>query len=282
MGYTIESLKDINYSYDMAVGVKESDVDKANALIAAIESSRNQKCPQVGDIVNLTNAYGEYYERAHIEKKEGSELYICESPYTPFVDIYNELISTNTSGGAWLYIPSNLKLVGTQDKIFKSWGNMGACANGAFSFYAKVNVWEYVDGIHEFTTKDYDKWHLSIFEETSSQQAYKYILSKSGMKSCAFKTTEEYEKWKKTFRGIERENYNSKSKIVWAFKETSLCVPLEDYLKIENAVIDSELCNGVIQECKRIYEGSKVTTYLPYQNKRIVLPDTKPYMASNL
>lgn len=279
--YTLENLKALNGRYDYNHGLKESDVVNVNNWVELIEKSRCSTTPLVGDIVEFTNKYGNYYQNAHIDNIEGEELYICETPYVPFIMRSLEGVGycTSTSGGAWTYIPKKLKLIGTRKKLFKDWGSYGVCAEGAVTFYAEVNVWEYIDGNPEFTTKEFDKHYVSITKDRVHSTEYKYIIRKESLGQVAFRTDEEYKAWLKTFHGVEQTGYGGiNQRIVWTYKQSSRCVPLNEYQSITDAVIDSELCNGTIQECKRIYKGTSVETILPYQNNKINLLNTKRYM----
>ncbi|WCK57363.1 DUF4121 family protein (plasmid) [Aneurinibacillus sp. Ricciae_BoGa-3] len=277
--YRMETLKAINESYDYEHRVTQKDVDTVNQLVVLIEQSRSKTIPQVGDMVEFTDKYGEYYSHTHIETEEGEELYICERPFTPFVGHKKDLSAfyTSTSGGAWTNIPKNLKYVGKKEKAFVVWGHNGACGNGAVNFFAEVSVWEYSEGNHEYTTKTHDRFHVSFLED-GDEYGYKYIVTKGGTSYTAFRTEKEYKAWLKTYHGVEINGYGQNSKMVWTFKQEEICLPLDKYLNIENAVIDSELCNGTIQECKRIYQGTTVITFLPYQNDRIELQDVKQYV----
>ncbi|WCK57353.1 DUF4121 family protein (plasmid) [Aneurinibacillus sp. Ricciae_BoGa-3] len=278
--YTIESLKTINESYDYEHRVTQQDVNRVNQLVELIESTRSKNKPQIGDVVEFTNSYGDYYNHAHIESIEDDMLYICEQPYTPFVEKNRSknTFSTSTSGGAWSHIPKNLTYVGTRQKLFKVWGHNGACGNGGVSFYAEVSVWTYTEGNPQFTTKTHDKFHVTIRED-ADEHGYKYIVKKGAITShAAFQTKEEYEAWLKTFKGVEVEGQWKNNKIVWTLRQESKCIPLEEYEEVQNAVIDSELCNGSIQECKRLYKGTTVKTIMPYQSDKIELENTKRYM----
>jgi hypothetical protein len=280
--YTIETLKEIKLSHDMQYRISESDVEKVNKFIELIENSRDSTTPMIGDTVEFTDKHGEYYNHAHIEKIENDmtgnaeEIYICESPYIPFIDLYNDNIYTSTSGGAWQYIPKNLKLIGQRTKLFNVWGWCGACGNGAIQFEALVNVWEYKELNNIFpehlSTKTHDKFYVYIKKDDDFTSNYKYRIETKGMTNhTAFKTDKEYKAWLKTFNGLEFKGHWENQLVVWTDKQIEKCIPLEEYLKIENCVIDSTLCNAEIQECKRIYTDNTVTTYLPYQNNSIPL-----------
>jgi hypothetical protein len=290
--YTLETLKEFDPSYNREHYTNQADVEKVNKFIKMIEESRNNNETVSGDIVEYTTKHGEFYKNAHIEKFETDEdyaenpVYICESPYVPFVDEYNGRFYTNTSGGAWNHIPKNLKLIGQREKTFCVWGHCGACGNGAVHFKAVVNVWEYVEEgnlYNRMSTKDHSKFHVSIRDNTDYRSDYKYIITKGATSHTAFNTDKEYQAWLKTFNGVEFAGHWGNDRIVFTDKQIEKCLPLEEYQAITDCVIDSELCNATIQECKRVYTDNTVTTYLPYQNNKIPLEGIKvEYMRAYL
>ena len=154
--YEINSLIEMNDSYNNKHKVSQSDVDMANMYVELIESSRSEVAPQAGDMLRYTDKHGSYYAHAHIEENSDGICNICENPYDPFIWSYGTGIKCSTSGGAWTGLPSGeLKYVGKQEKTFRDWGHCGACANGAIRFKAEVSVWEYVHPAPlygEFTT----------------------------------------------------------------------------------------------------------------------------------
>lgn len=267
---TINELKTFNESYDVLYGVNEMDLEKIQSLVLHIESCRDITTPQVGDIVQFTNSYGEYHAYAHVENVCKDQLYICEKPYVPFIEAnqHTNKIKTSTSGGAWFFIPSNIRYVGTARKSFKTWGHNGPCANGAVQFTAEVSVWEYTKGEHQYTTKTHDKFLVHNCEH-DKETDYNYLISKGGQRHTAFRTKEEYQHWLKTFNGVEAAENNFNSIVVWTYKQVNTSIPLEEYLALSNANIDTILWNGKHYECKRVVEGTTVTTYMPYMNDRI-------------
>lgn len=279
--YNFESLKAINEMYHHEHRISEADIEKANTWVSFIEGNRNQNVPQLGDVVEFTDRHGSYYENAHIDSVEGDQFYICEKPHVPFLSRTKDrsAFSMETSGGAWTHIPRELKYVGKRMKAFKDWGVYGPCANGAIQFMIEVNVWAYEEAELEFTTKTHDQFFLSILEEPTDFQ-YKYIITKYGSSHTAFRTKEEYEAWLKTFRGVELEGFDTAHRFIWTFKQGTTYVPLEKYQSIQQAVIDSELSNGTIQECKRIYEGTSVLTIMPFQHEKIALEGERCYRNS--
>lgn len=264
--YTLKSLKAINLSYDLEHGVREKDVFNVNNIIDIIEKSRDNKQPRKGDKIRFTDKLGNYYPYAHIQKVENDRLRVCECPSTPFISETNEIVEgfyTSVSGGAWTYIPLNLKLLGTENKNFQIWGTSGPCGNGSVSFYANVNIWEYIDPnkiFGDFSTKDYDTFYLAICEPKDKYD-YKYIITKGAISHCAFRTYEEYITWLNINKGIQFETFDEREKIIWTYKQIKKYVTLEEYQKI-NGIIDHRLNNGEIKECKRVYEGTTVTTFM--------------------
>lgn len=275
---SLEELKAYDPHFDYEHNVTEWEVNRVHEMINLIESTRDGSNPQVGDIIQYTTRHGDFYPRAHIDSFKENSLRLCEQPYAPFVDESKGKLYTTTSGGAWTNIPTaNLVFVGTEQKRFTVWGRFGGCAAGAIDFPAEVNVWEYSEAETPFTTKTHDKYYVYIKEDAAPTE-YKYSITQDTYNKRAFKTKQEYEAWLKTFHGQEYNGHWPNQKIVWALKSTDLCVPLEEYLQIEGAVIDSALCNAVIQECKRVYDGTTVTTYLPYQRDKIELDCNYEFM----
>ncbi|AAK79121.1 hypothetical protein BJV85_002850 [Clostridium acetobutylicum] len=262
--YTLEKLRELNKSYDYEHTLNESDVEKANSWVKKIEGSRNKNFPQVGDIVEYTTKNGDYYKNAHIENiyVKDKKIYICEEPYVPFLcSAFNE-INTSTSGGAWAYIPTKLKLIGEREKSFRDWGHCGGCGNGAITFKAIVNVWKYEEIPNlKYTTEYYDKIYITINPEDD----YKYT-SRYG----AWKNDEIFSAWIQAYKGnIEKSKFNDKCFTVWIYKsEKVYCETKEEYEKIEG-IKDTLYCNGNLKyglrECKRVYDdkNKKMVTYIP-------------------
>lgn len=123
--------------------VNESDVLKANELRQLIEQSRDKSRPRAGDLI-ICKGQKKTYERGHVGKHDlSAHNAICVQPYVPFVFIYGHNKPTfDASGGYWFSHTGSVKYIGTDEKMFKAWGWLGACADGAFYFKAKVNVWE--------------------------------------------------------------------------------------------------------------------------------------------
>lgn len=160
-----------------------------------------------------------------------------------------------------------MKLIGQREKLFKDWGHCGACGNGAFNFVVTVNVWEYVELENlygEFTTKNYDKFHLSIIENESDRikhNNYKYLVTTSGCTAhTAFKTDRQYQAWLKTFNGVEFDGHWQNTKVIFTHKQIEKRVSLKEYNNIEG-VIDVTLENDNKWNCKRVYKDNQVITY---------------------
>lgn len=281
MFYTLEELKKVDPSYDHRFNVTTTEVDRVNELIQGIKNTRNNLMPMPGDIVQYTTEHGNYYAHAHIEYfDEDNQMHICEQPYTPFITGNAEQVSFSTSGGAWAFIPRDLTPVGRELKRFTVWGRNGPCANGAIDFLTYVNVWEYDCNKQNYSTKNHDKFYVSLPEE--DEYGYKFLISKGPYSHRAFRTEEDYLAWLKTYNGVEFTGHWGSSRIVWTLKQDEKYIPLDKYLSIENAIVDSQLCNGTIQECKRIYTDTSVTTYMPYQHEKIPLEDTKEHMVARM
>lgn len=264
MKYTIDTLREINARFCDSHILMNYDVDKANMYVELIENTRSEKTPSIGDCVRYTNEYGDYYGAAHIEKADANEIYICERPYTPFIHEYEGRISCNTSGGAWIYLPTReLKYIGKIKKRFCDWGNCGGCADGAIDFIAEVSLWEYVDSKnpfvsengYKFTTKDFDKQYIS-FNPKDSPCVY-------FGEDCAWKSKTDLYAYLRTYRAEIFKGHWQNQFIIWTWKEKQHHVsPTEfDSLKLEE---DTFLMNGDIMKCKRKYDEITHTVHTYY------------------
>lgn len=279
--YTIESLKQINCRFTCEHRLYESDVEMANNYVKIIEGSRSTATPQVGDIVRYTNEYGEYYGHAHIEKADDVEVYICESPYVPFVRKRDNGIGCSTSGGAWKHIPiGEFKYLGTELKTFCDWGHCGPCANGAVEFQAEVSVWEYTHPDNRYapyTTKDYDRMFISYvvdeFGNPTNGSDYRYFGN-----GIAFKTDEDYQAWLRTYRGVELRGAWESQAVVFKYRECEYYITKEEWDALDYP-IDTRTCNGII--FVKVYyddENHWIRTYRYTNDGSANWRTHKPYM----
>jgi len=147
---TIDDIRKNSISYANMHRITQEDADKATELHNIIDKTRNYARPIAGDIM-ICIGLAKTYRNGHIAYDDLSEFAsICTQPYVPFVTEMRTKIprvSFDTSGGYWFSIPkdkiSSVHFVEQRIKLFKAWGHCGACANGAFHFECKVNVWSY-------------------------------------------------------------------------------------------------------------------------------------------
>lgn len=97
--YTMETLKKENHLFDNEYSITESDVMKVNKIINMIENSQSTERVQVGDVVQYTNEYGEYYPHAMITNLN-NDAEICENG-SMYTNIYNEEFYHSVSGGSF-------------------------------------------------------------------------------------------------------------------------------------------------------------------------------------
>lgn len=83
--YSIETLRELNASYDREHWLTQDDVDMANNYVQLIERTRSEITPQVGDRVVYVTEHGDYYGHALIDHMHRDEerLSVCERPYVP-------------------------------------------------------------------------------------------------------------------------------------------------------------------------------------------------------
>lgn len=265
MTYDKESLAAINARFLGAhFSLSDSDVIHANHLSELIESTRNANHPMPGDIVEFTTRQGGYYANAHIESIEENKLYICEQPYVPFMYEVNHKFYFSTSGGAWTYIPSNLKRIGSRPKCFTDWGHCGPCADGAVDFFAEVNVWEYVEPnpfFGSYTTKDYCKQFISYDPKDSSPWGYHYHGD-----GQAYRTEKQYLAWLTTYYGVEFEGFWENQVVVFCYHENSVLISKEEWDELD-LPMDTRMMNGSIIDIKyRVDHDTHVITEYRYTN----------------
>lgn len=274
--YTLESLKEINNRFCRSHEMTEYDVEKANEYVELIENSRSKLESKIGDMIQYTNEYGEYFEKAHIDEiYEDGELYICERPYVPFVGVNenNNGISCSTSGGAWEYLSKEkLTYVGKSKKRFCVWGNCGACADGAVEFEADVNVWSYTSSENKFiskitgnlyTTKEFNRMiiHYYANEYGQPKDGSEYIYF-GRLNNGVWKSDKELQAWLRTFRA-EVFEWGKNGMFVWYWKnEDHHVTPTEfENLKLPE---DTILKNARILRCKRKYDEDTHTVHTYY------------------
>jgi hypothetical protein len=286
--YSIESLIAINGSYHMNHRVLQSDVDLANSYVEIIENSRTDDGIQVGDIVEYTDKHGGYYRNAHFESYGSmteNMWHICEHPQIPFIGLTGDKknIRCSTSGGAWTDIPGNLKLIGKRKKYFMDWGHCGSCADGAVTFEALVNVWEYrqPDPLYgEYSTKDYNRHYISYcvdeLGKPKNGSQYRYLGN-----GIAFVNKEEYEVWKRTFRGVEFAGNWANQTVVFIYKRIEKLITKAEFNNL-NLLIDTRMCNGIVQVKVEYNDNNKTVTEYSHTNNGSELRYTKPYILARV
>lgn len=186
--YSIETLRELNVSYDREHWLTQDDVDMANNYVQLIERTRSEITPQVGDRVVYVTEHGDYYGHALIDHMHRDEerLSVCERPYVPFVWKEDGSIRLSVSGGAFHRVnPKDMKFLKWTEGAFKDWGSCGACANGSVTFLARVPLWFYAEPnpkYGNYTTETYRKFYLNKRMDTEKAIFIKVSISLSGMK----------------------------------------------------------------------------------------------------
>lgn len=248
--YTVETLKKENYHFDYEHGITESDVMKVNKIIDAIENSRSTERIQVGDVVQYTNEYGEYFPHAMITNIYDN-MEICENG-NMYTNIHEGEFCHSTSGGSFSHHEmKGFTYIGKTTRTFWTFGHNGACANGGVYFTATVNLWECNDNKEMFSTKTHDKYYLSYRKSDSD---YQYFASKSGgMSDNAWRTAKEMQAWLRTKRAIVTGENTWGGAIIWTYKEVKHHCSNTEYDAL-NVTEDIFLMNGSKRRCKRVYD----------------------------
>lgn len=242
--YDINSLVDLNQSYNNKYKISQSDVDKANRYIDLIEKTRSENTPQAGDMLIYTDQYGSFFPHAHIEYNCEGICNICERAYIPFVRHTDMGISCYTSGRAWNDLPAGeLKYIGKKEKTFCDWGHCGNCTNGAIHFNAEVSVWEYIHPAPlygDFTTEKWRKLYITRVNETNRKNNGGYLYSGD---KVYFRTEEEFRKFIETYKGTVLEAHWPNQYIIWCYKEEQKQVSQKEYYNLD-LPLTIIYCNG--------------------------------------
>ena len=265
--YDKESLSDINARFLGAHFIRDSDVKLANEWSRIIECSRDHGKPVIGDIVRLTDKYGEYYGRAHIDAiDEDGNACVCERPYVPFICGSPEIpgFCFSTSGGAWRHCAvSRMKWIAMDLKRFCDWGSCGPCEDGAIEFEAAVNEWEYADPaprFGEYTTRDWAKRCVSL-REPADEYGYRYIVTSSeGLANTAFRTEDEYKAWLLTYKAVEFKGRWPNQLIVFLYKTEKHLIG-EDEWNALPLPTDTRIMNASILTVKYRYDDEARTIH---------------------
>lgn len=152
----------------------QSDVDKVNALVEAIETAHKMPhvAPLPGDTVHYTDKNGEYYGNAvilNLCKQEDGKAELCYCPFVPDVSVDDGHIRVNCSGGPFGHHEQEKFIyAGIGMRKFNIWGSCGPEENGLVEFQAPVNVWSYSEPnprFGDYTTQNWDKFYVSYMAE---------------------------------------------------------------------------------------------------------------------
>lgn len=252
--YSIETLKELNASYDYDHKLTREDVDMANNYVELIELTRSIATPQIGDRVVYVTKDGDYYGDALIENhhfKEG-HFSVCERPYIPFVWQQDGGIRLSVSGGAFHAVDAKeMKFLRWTEGEFCDWGHCGACKNGAVSFMAKVPLWYYAEPnpkYGDFTTETYRKLYLS-----KADGQYKGYEK-------SFNNEDEFRKFLSDFEGKVFEGNWANQIVIWCFREESIRLPLEEWEKIDTPSVTRKI-NGRESEVKIVKDMVNHVSY---------------------
>lgn len=222
--YTLDTLRPLNIAYENNHFLDQSDVDKANAFVELIESTRKKGHPQPGDLMIYVSKHGDYYPSALIEKENENNITVCVNPFIPFVSRIGNRIVCDVSGGPFYQVEkSDAKFKGWDIAYFKDWGNCGPCANGAVTFAARVPLWEYrePDPLYgDFTTKEWERFYFS--KDMNSEYLYQ------GNGKC-FKSEEDFRQFIQDHEGTVFPGNWKNQVVVWCFRHSVKGISLEEW-----------------------------------------------------
>lgn len=257
--YNIGTLRPMNGSYDREHTLTERDVDTVNGMTALIEDTRTDE-PATGDRMLFTNRYGDYYPSALVEKRSGGELVVCEQPFVPFVFQSPDGISLSVSGGGFVGIPVHEpEYVGKTQGDFKLWGHKGSCGNGAVTFRAKVNLWEYAEPnplYGDFSTKLWRKIH---FYKSQHPACDGYLYKDDNI---YLPDEESFQQFLNTYCGTVFPGSMPNTYVVWCYREKFMGISRADWNSInEEAIFRQDGCTVREVKVARDYENRILRSY---------------------
>lgn len=244
--YTLETLLPLNRSYDMEHTLTQGDVDMANRLVEAIESSRSGQIPKIGDRMRHVDRHGDFNNHALLEKKNDGGMSVCLQPYVPFVGIGDSGIWVNVSGGPFTTVsPDDMEFTGWCEGSFKAWGHRGACANGTVGFTARVPKWAYKEPnplYGDFTTETWRRFYLH--KDTGPESRYLYHGD-----GIAFRNDDELHKFKELYEATVFPGNWESQLMMWCFREKHELVQEKEWDSLDLPVHERML-NGSIRKVK--------------------------------
>lgn len=278
--YTIESLTRENESYCLGHHIVQSDADKVNALVEAIETAHKMPhvAPLPGDTVHYTDKNGEYYGNAvilNLCKQEDGKAELCYCPFIPDVSVDDGHIRVNCSGGPFGYHEQEkLVYAGAGMRTFNIWGSCGPEENGLVEFQAPVNIWSYSEPnprFGDYSTRNWDKFYVSYVAEPKNGSPYRFkVSSDGGGGRYAFRKETEYMAWLRTYRAIEFEGFCDGQTVVFCYRKQEKLVSKEMWDSLD-LMTDTRLINASIIYVKVEYDdAAHIVREYRYDNKGTV------------
>lgn len=263
---SIEQLKEINKFYPYKHDITETETEKANGIIQAIELATKTDKPQPGDKVLYTTKYGDFYANATIEKVNGQEFYICEngSFWAGVKENGDHYVSCGAGGSfSWLPIEQLQPTQKTTEAVFKTWGRFGAEADGAFCFKASVKVWIFTEkNIYKpYTTEKYNKYYV----HRNDDPEVKYMFKTS---NAAWKNYQEFNVWLLKNKAVIFKHFNN-NYVVFTYKKESILLSETAWQNCENYTEKGLLlinCSHVPVK-RKINDSQKLITEYRYSNR---------------
>lgn len=247
--YSLEQLINENLLVD-AYYIGQRDVDHVNKLINLIKSTRSIERPIIGDILQYTNNYGDYFPSAFFNNETDKCGGVCLSGGYPFV-FENEStttgISFSTSGGPWVNPPiERFKYIGRREMRFRFFRTVMEPTNGSLDFRATVNVWKFCEPNQRYGSYTTEAWSKSHFfvKEFSPDGNPKKIYQ--GSAECPW---DEYTAWLEAFCAKEYTQDAGQNRVVFHYREVDHLLSYEmwDDLPLE---YDTRRINGSVMLVK--------------------------------
>lgn len=247
--YTIERLRDFNH-LDSREEIQNSQVEHVNKIIQLIES-RPHTTPQIGDILEYTDEYGEWYPAAHIDRiKDG----IAEMCLTAGSYVFASPLHFCTSGGPWKDVPiAGFVHIGKRNKRFRISSGDILSLERSLEFEAAVSVWKYIEPDRKYGDYTTRNWNKYIFHQsTNSKDRSQYGAYFDFMKCKVIDSEEDFKAWEKTYKAKVFEGPCENNLTVFCYREKLHIVSKDAYERLKFPV-DTRRNNSSMVLVKVLY-----------------------------
>lgn len=261
---TLKELKSMNTLFASRNYVSEKSWENNYEIVKNVESNfftwydKNQMTPQKGDIIEFSDGYT-IFSNAQVESVDKyGVMEICENGIT-----FTDGKYFSTSGGAFRHIHvSNFEYVGTETRMFWTWGCFGSGAGQGLYFYVTVKKFRQKGMAVKPHHKIYfcSKYYKNRGAKVQIMQDWQYI-------AFEFVTIKAFNAFAK-YVGLTYHKESDGRYFTDQFLKSELFWKLEELP--EGAKPIYSMSNGSLVKCYVHKNGNTITIYRPNSNAKEV------------